>query len=153
MNSSVAMKCCPELFIDEAIIKCLICSTAALLPFFFSAGIIISCLGIADHVHRQSASTPDTLPFDQIYLLCSSALLLVSLISCVCYLSSVAHKLREHNWERRRTVLRRERQDNYSRDTRMSYGPVGIPRPTPPPLYTSRRAESANDDREYSFHH
>ena len=144
---------CPKLFIDEAIIKCFICSTAALLPFFFTAGMIISCLGIIDHIERQSFSTPDIMPYDKIYLFCSSALLIISLTGCLCYSCSVTHKLREDIWERKRIILGREQQANSSRPTRMSYGPLGVPRPTPPPAYTSRRAESSNEDREYSFHH
>lgn len=152
MSISVAMKC-PKLFIDEAIIKFFICSTAALLPLLLTAGIIVSGLGIADHIHRESISTPNTLPFDQIYLLCSSSLLIVSLTGCVGYSCLVAHKLREDNWERKRIILRREQQDNPSHFTRIPYSPVGIPRPTPPPLYTSRRAESYNDDSESLFHH
>ncbi|KAI6659179.1 hypothetical protein LOD99_14853 [Oopsacas minuta] len=140
---------------DETIIKSFICCTAFLLPFCFIAGIIVSCLGVIDHVHRESIATPGTLPFDEIYLICSTTLLIVSILGCICYSCTIMYKLREERWENRRQNIRIENETNCAyndRNIERRFYNSGVlaNRPTPPPMYTSTRVEPGNE-RESLF--
>ena len=120
--------------LEERIVTLSILLLGAFLPFCFVAGIIISALGVADNANKVYIYTQDVTPIYQIYLMCATMLLIISILGCVCFSCTILYKLREHSWEKRRHFDRinlRSGVESISESTSL------IQIYTPPPIYSS----------------
>ena len=81
--------------------------------------------------------------------MCATMLLIVSLIGCVCYSCTILYKLREHSWAKQKYLATSRNENNHmdrhNEVERRIYSSTLSQGPTPPPIYTSTRAESWNE--------
>ena len=136
------MRLCGRVSIEERIVTGCICLSGCILPFCLFGGIIISSLGIADNINRPSI-------YSQIYLISAVMLLILSMISCLCYSCTVLYKLREHSWAKRKYIYDATQNDSNRMNPRSEaergiYASILPQGRTPPPIYSSTLVDSWN---------
>ena len=142
------MRLCARVSIEERIVTGCVCLTGCVLPFCSIAGIIGSSVGLADNVNGAY-------PHNKIYTMCAILLLIISVISCLCFSCSVVYKLRQHSWAKRKYLLDTaendiQRDSHHGFERHMYTSILTQASLPPPPTYPASGVDSVKA-REFLF--